>query len=68
MIFSISTKIQDGGQNLKKSKFFYVAGVVLGTIGVQNLPEIALSLMVFEINDIFHFRQNSRWLLKIGKV
>ena len=25
--------------------------------GVQNLCEISLSLMVFEINNIFHFRQ-----------
>ena len=33
-----------------------------------NLTQIALSLMVFKITDIFHFRQNSRWRPKIGKV
>ena len=33
-IFSISTKIQDGGQNLEKSKFFRgPGGVVLSTVG-----------------------------------
>ena len=31
---------------------------------IRNLPKIALSLTVFEINNIFHFRQNSRWRLK----
>ena len=34
---------------------------------VQILIEIALSLTVFEINDIFHFRQNPRWRPKFGK-
>ena len=56
MTFSISAKIQDGSRKLEKSKFFRGAsGVVLSTFRVQNLPEIALSLTVFEINDIFHF-------------
>ena len=41
---------------IKKSQNFSdVAGVLLGTLGVQNLPEIPLSLTVCEINDIFHF-------------
>ena len=31
------------------------------TLGVQNLPKIALSLTDFEINNIFHLCQNSRW-------
>ena len=69
MTFSISAKIQDGCQKSEKSKFFRGArGVVLGTLGVQNLPGNALSLTVFEINNIFHFRQNSRWWPKIGKI
>ena len=34
---------------------------------VQNLLQIALSVTVFEINDIFYFRQNSRWRPKFGK-
>ena len=33
----------------------------------QNLPEIALSLMVFEVNNIFNFRKYSRRQLKLGK-
>ena len=37
-------------------------------LGIQNLPEIALSLTVFEINDILHFCQNSRLWKKIGKI
>ena len=53
MTFSISAKIQDGGQNLEESKFFTgPRTVALSTQGIQNLPEIALT--VFQINDIFH--------------
>ena len=56
MTFSIYTKIQDGGQNLEKSKFFRgPRRVVLSIQRVQNLHKITLSLMVFQINDIFHF-------------
>ena len=63
-IFSISTKIQDGGQNLEKSKFLRgPGGVVLSTVGVQSFPKFTLSLTVFKINDIFHFLQTSRYLL-----
>ena len=41
-------------QNSEKSTFFRVLrGVILSTLCVQNLPEIALSLMVFEITP-FH--------------
>ena len=62
-------KIQDGGQISEESKFFRGhRAVVLSTKGVQYLPQIALSLMVFQISDIFHFRQNSRWWLKFGEV
>ena len=62
MTFSISAKNQDGSQKSEKSKFFRGGSeVVLCTLKVQNLPEIALSLTDFEINNIFHFRQNSRW-------
>ena len=44
MTFSISAKIQDGGQKLEKPKSFRVArGVVHSTLGVQNLPEITIS-------------------------
>ena len=69
MTSSISAKIQDGGQKREKSKFFRGArGVALIILGVRNLPEIALSLTVFEINDIFHFRHNSRWRPKFEKV
>ena len=59
MSVSISTKIQDGSKKSEKSQFFRGAkGVVLSALGVQNLVEITLSLMVIEINDIFHFCQN----------
>ena len=48
MIFLIFAKIQDGGRKSEKSKFFRgCKGVVSGTLGFQNLPEIALSLMGF---------------------
>ena len=46
MVFEINDifhfhKIQDGGQNSEKSKFFKgLRGVVLGTLGVQNLRVI----------------------------
>ena len=47
MTFSISSKIQDGSQKSEKSKFFrYPKGVVLSSLGVQNLPEITLSLTI----------------------
>ena len=47
MTFSISAKIKDGGRNLEKSNFFKgPAGVVLSSLGVQNLPEITQSLTV----------------------
>ena len=60
MTSSISAKIQDGGRNLEKSKFFRGArGVALFTLGIRNLPKISLSLTVFEINDVFHFHINS---------
>ena len=43
-------------KELQLCKFFRDArGVVLITPGARNMPEIALSLTVFEINDIFHF-------------
>ena len=42
--------------------------VVLSTLWIQNLTEIALSVSVYEINVIFHFCHNSRWQQKIGKV
>ena len=62
MTSSFSVKVQDSSQKLEKSKFFIGAtGVAVITLGVQNWPEIALSnrSIVFEINDIFHFRHNS---------
>ena len=68
MTFSISAKIQDGGRKSEESKIFRGARVVPRTLWVQNLPKITLSLTVFKINNIFHFRQNSRWRLKFGKV
>ena len=69
MTFSIPTKIQGGGQNLENAKFFEgPRGVVLSTQGVQYMPKITLSLMVFPVNDIFYFCQNSRWWLKFRKV
>ena len=30
----------------------------MSSVSTQNFAEIALSLTVFEINDIFHFHQN----------
>ena len=69
MTCSISTKIQHGSQKLKMSKFFRVTReVVLSTLWVQNLDKIALSLMIYKINDSFHFHQNSRWQPKFGQV
>ena len=62
MIFSISATIQDGRQNLKSKHFRGPGEVILSTLGVQNLPEISLSLTFFEINRIFHLRQNLRRL------
>ena len=67
MTSSISAKIQDGSQKLDMSKFFRGArGVALIILGLQNLPEIALSPMVFEINDNFDFHHNSRWRPKFA--
>ena len=61
-MFSISAITQDGSQNSKKSKHFRDAGkVILSTPGVQNLPEISLSLTVLELNGIFKINfQNIR--------
>ena len=53
--FSTFAKIQDGGQNLEKSKFFRGPRVVISTQEVQYLPKITLSLTVIEISNIFHF-------------
>ena len=33
----------------------------------QNLPEIPLSIKVFEINDSFNLRPNLKWQPKLGK-
>ena len=60
MTYSISAKIQDGGQNSGNSIFFTISKVS-STQRVQTLLEITLSLRVFEINDFFNFCQNSRW-------
>ena len=69
MTFSISAKIQDGGRKLEKSKLFEGAtGVACITLGIRNLLKITLSLTVYAINDIFHFRHNSRWQPKFEKV
>ena len=41
-------------------KSLFVRGpraVIFSNLRVQKMPEIALSLMVFKITDIFHFRQ-----------
>ena len=47
--FSISAKIQDGGRKSEKSKFFRgESGSVPSNLLVLNLPEMALSLTVFE--------------------
>ena len=60
MTFPISAKIQDGGRNSESSNIYRgVKERILSTQRVQNLLQIALSLTVFEINNIFHFRQNS---------
>ena len=40
---------------------------VLSTLGVQNLPQMALSLTVFEINNIFHFCQKFKKAAEIRK-
>ena len=69
MTIPISAKIQDGGQKSESKHFFSGArGVAPSTIRVQNLPEITPSLTFFEMNNIFHFCQNSRWRPKMGKV
>ena len=41
--------------------------VVLHTQSIQNLPEMAYSVIVFEINDIFHFYQKFKMVAKSGK-
>ena len=46
---------------LKSQKHFRgPTGEVLTTLGVQNLPEIALSLTIFSEKWHLHFCQNSR--------
>ena len=61
MTFSISAKIQDGGQNSGNLTFFTgIISNVCSTQRVQTLLEITLSLRDFEINDIFYFCHNSR--------
>ena len=40
-------------------------GVVLSTQRIQNLPKIALSVTVFEINDIFPFTPKFKMVAKI---
>ena len=56
-------------ENWKSLNFFRGArGVACITLGVRNLLEIALSLTVYEISDIFNFRHNSRWRPKSEKV
>ena len=68
-IFAFYTEIQDGRQKWQENHFGQkVADKSTHTLWVLNFVEIALSLTVFEINDIFHFCQNSRWQSKIGKV
>ena len=62
MTFSISAQNQDGRQNSGNSNFYTgTISKVYRTQRVQTLLEITLSLRVFEINDIFNFRQNSRY-------
>ena len=62
MTFSISAKIQDSGQNYENSIFSIgTISKVSSTQRVQTLLKITLSPRVFEINDIFNFRPNSRW-------
>ena len=54
MTFPISVKIQDGGRNSETSNLLRGhKGFVPITKGIKNFPEIALSLTVFEINNIF---------------
>ena len=43
------------------------SGVVLSIQGFQDLPEIALPLMVFHIKDIFHYSVDSRNFKKWGR-
>ena len=38
-----------------------IKGVVLIIHQGQHLADVVLSVIDFAINDIFHFRQNSRW-------
>ena len=61
----ISNKFQEGNGNSEKISHFFRGhmGVVLGTHrGSKFFLEIALSLMIFEIKNIFHdLHQNSRW-------
>ena len=61
MTFSISAKIQDGRQNSGNSTFTGTISKVSSTQRVQTLLKITLPLRDFQINDIFHFCQNSRW-------
>ena len=51
IVFKTKGIFQDGGPNSEISKLFMdFKGVFLITQWVQNLPEIALSLIVCEIN------------------
>ena len=43
-------------------------GLVLSTQGVQNFPEITLSLVVLKINDIFHFQQDGGRNMKNSQI
>ena len=66
MTFSIFAKIQDGRQKWEMCKFFRGAReVVLSTLGVQNLPEIAQSPTVFEKKKHFPFLPKFKMAAKI---
>ena len=54
----IKVIFQNGGQNYENSKFVAnIKGVVLIIQWGQYLPEVALSVTVFKIYNIFPFRQ-----------
>ena len=68
MSFSICAKILDSLGNLVNSTFFRgTITKISSTQRDQNLLTIGLSATVFKINNIFDFRQNSRWLIKFGE-
>ena len=67
MTYSISTKIQDGSQNLEKSKLFRVPrGVVLSTLsGARFARNTSIS---YDFQDKhFPFLPNARWQTKFAK-